>query len=144
MDIEALVRSYLVAGDAGDEEAVAALLEDDVVTHAPGGAVIRGVDATVGTWRAARAGLSDLRHEVVDVLVSGDGDAAAVRVEVSGRHTGSFLGVAPTGAQVRVDQALFVRVAERRIAEMWEVVDTGRGMQQLGVLGNQQLSPGSG
>ena len=47
MDIEALVRSYLVAGDAGDEEAVAALLDDDVVTHAPGGAVIRGVDATV-------------------------------------------------------------------------------------------------
>ena len=99
-------------------------------------------DATIATWRAARAGLSDLRHEALDAVVTGD--AAAVRVEVSGRHTGDFLGVAPTGAPIRVDQALFVRVEDGRIVEMWEVVDTGSGMQQLGVLGEQQLSPGAG
>ena len=47
-------------------------------------------------------------------------------------HNGPFLGVEATGARVDVDQALFVRVEAGRIAEMWEVVDTGSGLRQIG------------
>jgi predicted ester cyclase len=54
-------------------------------------------------------------------------------------HTGTFLGVPPTGATVEVDQALFARIENGRIDELWEIVDTGSGLRQLGVLGDQAL-----
>ena len=68
---------------------------------------------------------------------------AAARIRVSGVHNGRFLGVEPTGVRVDVDQALFIRVESHRIAEMWEVVDTGSGLRQIGVIGGQALSPGA-
>ena len=140
MDAETVVRSYLTAGDAGAECTLAELVAKDVVTHAPGRVTITGREATIATWRAARGGLSQLSHRVMEMVTRGD--TVAVRVEVSGLHTGTFLGVPPTGARVTVDQALFIRLEEGRIVEMWEIVDTAAGLQQLGALGPRQLSPG--
>jgi ketosteroid isomerase-like protein len=62
---------------------------------------------------------------------------------VAGTHDGAFLGIDPTGRPVTVDQALFVRVIDGRIAELWEVTDTGQALRQLGrVPDDQPLSPG--
>jgi predicted ester cyclase len=60
-------------------------------------------------------------------------------VLVTGVHTGTFLGIPPTGRRIEVDQALFARVERGRIGELWEIVDTGSGLRQLGVLGNQAI-----
>lgn len=135
------LRAYLVAGDAGDDTGLREHLAVDVVTHAPGGVTLTGVEAQVQAWASARSGLGGLKHEVVDVVTSGDRAAALVRV--TGKHDGRFLGIEPTGAEVSVDQAIFVRCVNGQIQEMWEVVDTGVGLQQLGAIGDQALSPGS-
>lgn len=137
---EHLLRQYVHAGDDRDFSELEPLLASDVLTHSPGGVEIVGVEGQITAWIAAHEGLDDLRHEIRGVLAQGE--TAAARIRVSGTHNGSFLGVAPTGAHISVDQALFVRVRAGRIAEMWEVVDTGSGLRQLGVLGDQILSPG--
>lgn len=135
-----MIAEYLAAGDAGDEATLRELVEEQILTHTPGGGVVRGVADLLQTWAAARRGLAELRHEVVAEVRSGD--VVAVRVRVSGVHDGPFLGVAATGQRVVVDQALFARVAGGRIAEMWEIVDTGSGLRQLGVLpAGQPLGP---
>ncbi|WP_336922330.1 ester cyclase [Aquipuribacter sp. SD81] len=139
-DGEHLLRTYLAAGDARDWGALDDVLADDVVTRSPGGSVLHGRAAAVEAWRAGHAGLSRLRHDVLTVVAAGDHVAA--RVLVTGHHTGRFLGVEPTGARVAVDQAVFARIALGRVAEVWEVVDTGSGLQQLGVLGARPLAPG--
>lgn len=136
-----VVAAYLAAGDRGDWDQMQACLADDVVTHSPGAAVSVGIEAQRAASAAARRGLHGLRHDVQSVLVSGE--AVAVRIVVTGVHVGPFLGIPATGAGIRVDQALFVRFRSRRIAEIWEIVDTGTGLQQLGVLVKQPLSPGS-
>ena len=46
------------------------------------------------------------------------------------------MGIPATGREVEVDQALFARLKEGRISEMWEIVDTGTFLRQLGVLGD--------
>lgn len=138
---EHLLRQYVDAGDARDFSQLERLLAPDVLTHSPGGVEMVGIDDQTATWIAAHRGLDDLKHEICDVLAQDD--TAAARIRVSGTHNGLFLGIAPTGARVVVDQALFVRVKSGRIAEMWEVVDTGSGLRQLGVLGDQHLSPGA-
>ncbi len=137
-----VLRQYLVAGDSRDFTKLEGLLATGLITHSPGDVKTVGLDSQIAAWTAAHQGLDDLRHEILGVVREGE-TAAAARVRVSGTHNGPFLGIEPTGAQIEVDQALFVRVAGGRIAEIWEVVDTGSGLRQLGVLGDQTLSPGA-
>lgn len=134
---EDALRSYLAAGDARHFDEFARMLDDDVVVHSPGGITSVGISAQAATWQAAHAGLGDLRHTVEQLLVAGD--AVAARVTVSGDHIGAFLGIQPSGNRLQVPQALFARVDAGRIQELWEVVDTGNGLRQLGALAHQSL-----
>ncbi|MEZ5226673.1 MAG: ester cyclase [Acidimicrobiales bacterium] len=138
---ETLIEAYVAAGDAADFDAFEHLFSADVVTHTPGDATVHGIAGQIEAWQAAHRGLDRLSHAVMAVV--GSDVEAAARLRVSGVHTGNFLGVEPTGNQIEVDQALFIRVADGKIAEIWEVVDTSAGLRQLGVLGDQALSPGS-
>lgn len=136
-EVASLLVAYVEAGDSKAYEALGDVLTRDIVTHTAGGSTLIGVDAQVSTWRTAHQGLSQLRHDVVDV-VEGSGVVAG-RVLVTGVHTGTFLGIPPTGRRIEVDQALFARVDGGRICELWEIVDTGSGLRQLGVLGDQAI-----
>lgn len=139
-DAERLLRHYIDAGDGAEYARFDRILHPDVVTHSPGDVTTRGVDSQIAAWTAAHQGLDGLLHEIRAVV--GSGDVAAARIRVTGDHRGRFLGVEPTGVRVEVDQALFIRVESSRIVEMWEVVDTGSGLRQLGLLGDQDLVPG--
>ena len=136
-DHASLLVAYLEAGDSEAYEALGDVLTPDIVTHTAGGSTLIGVDAQASTWRTAHQGLSQLRHHVVDV-VDGSGVVAG-RVLVTGVHTGTFLGIPPTGRRIEVDQALVARVERGRIGELSEIVDTGSGLRQLGVLGDQAI-----
>jgi predicted ester cyclase len=137
-----VVRGYLACGDAGTLDALGHWLHDDVVVHpAGGGPTYVGVPEAALTWAEAHEGLSSLRHEVHDVVVQGD--LVAARVRACGTHDGVFLGIDPTGREVAVDQAVFARLVDGRIVELWEVTDTGQGLRQLGRLDDQPLGPGS-
>lgn len=140
-EAERLLREYVRAGDSGDYPMLRQLLHADVVTHSPGDATVHGVDGQIAAWKAAHAGLGQLIHEIRAVV--GSGNTAAARARVHGVHRGRFLGVEPTGARVDVDQAIFVKVETSQIVEMWEIVDTGSGLRQLGILDDQALSPGT-
>ncbi|MGY1809211.1 ester cyclase [Blastococcus sp. SYSU D00669] len=79
------------------------------------------------------ASFSDVRMEVVTVLV--DGDRVVGRFRCSGTHTGPWLGHAPTGRRFRrIDEVYFFRVDDGRIVEAWGLEDTLRRMRQLGLL----------
>jgi predicted ester cyclase len=136
-DHASLLVAYLEAGDSQAYEALRDVLTPDIVTHTAGGSKLIGIDAHASTWRTAHQGLSRLRHRLIDE-VDGSGVVAG-RVLVTGVHTGTFLGIPPTGRRIEVDQALFARVERGRIGELWEIVDTGSGLRQLGVLGNQAI-----
>jgi predicted ester cyclase len=136
-----VLRGYLACGDAGTLDDLATWLHDDVVVHpAGGGAAYAGVPEMALTWAEAHEGLTSLRHEVLDVVVQGE--VVAARIRASGTHEGVFLGLEATGRTVEVDQALFARVVEGRIVEVWEITDTGLALQQLGRLDDQPLTPG--
>lgn len=137
---EELLRAYLLAGDNDDEVELRRVLDPDVVTYSPGGQTLRGVDEALRSWKAAHRGLDELRHDIEAVV--GSAQSVAGRVRVSGVHNGSFLGVPPTGRHIEVDQALFLRAERSTIVELWEIVDTGSGLRQLGLLPGQALAPG--
>ena len=124
-----LVRRYyeLVAGDlAGIEEVVTA----DFVDHhfppdTPGGpqGVRRFFTQVIPTF------FSDLRIEI-DFLLA-EGDRVDCHFVALFKHTGEFAGVAPKGNQLRVPAISTFRIAGGKLAEAWEIYDSGDMLRQM-------------
>ena len=118
---QTVVFRWLAAGDAGDLGAFDELLHPDVVIHAPAGLSTAGVDEEKAVWRDALAAMPDLRHEVQEVVVEGDVEMA--RVVVTGTMAAGFAGVAGTGRDFRIDQAVITHLRDGRVVEAWEIAD---------------------
>jgi predicted ester cyclase len=71
---------------------------------------------------ALLAGFSDYHGEIVEILA--EGDKVVVRTQWSGTQDGPFLGLPPSGNKVRFSTADFFRVADGKLVEHWDVVDS--------------------
>ena len=90
-----------------DLDAFAELLDDQYVNHnryAP------GKDGSVAIFAAFLAAFEDFRVEVNDIVDAGQ--TLVGRYTYRGRHTGTFIGVPPSGAQI-----------ERHSIDIWRVRD---------------------
>jgi predicted ester cyclase len=72
-------------------------------------------------------------HEEVVELVS-EGHTVAGRFRCSGTHLGEFLGEAPTGKRMEVEEVFFLRVEDGRFVDFWGLEDSLGRMRQLGLL----------
>lgn len=48
-----------------------------------------------------------------------EGDRAVLRLRFTGKHTGDFLGIAPTGRDVDVEQSHIYRIENGKVVEHW-------------------------
>lgn len=71
-------------------------------------------------------------HMRIDHLVV-EGDHAAYRIHHRVKHTGTFLGIAPTGKEISIVLSYFARFEGDKIAELWSMWDTLVLLRQLGV-----------
>jgi predicted ester cyclase len=128
-DSSLLVRLF-AAGDAGDLDAFAQYLHDDVVVHAPAGLSTVGLESERESWRKARSAMPGLHHQFIDVFSISTAEAA--RCVVTGTMRGSYGGFSSGGHSFRLDQAVFAYVRDGKITELWEIVDTAVLREQLG------------
>ena len=128
-DRESLLEQLFAAGDTGDLERFGALLHDDVTIHAPMGLSTTGLDAERESWRRDRLAMPDLKHEFQVVLR--DGSIESARCIVTGTMNGEYGRIRAVNAPFRIDQALFARIRDGKIEELWEIVDTESLLQQL-------------
>jgi predicted ester cyclase len=82
--------------------------------------------------RQLMTAFSDLTVDVDDMIV--DGDTVAARLTLSGRHTGTFAGVEPTGRSVQWCSMRWYEVHAGRVVETWAMQDRLGLLQQLGAL----------
>ena len=129
-DRESWLHQWFAAGDGGDVDAFDDLLHTDVVVHAPLGLSTDSREAEKEVWRGSREAVAALRHDIVDLVVSGS--TLAARVVVTGVHQGDALGLPASGEPLRIDQAVFVHLREGKAAEIWEIADTAALLRQLG------------
>lgn len=116
-----MVRRMVEAINEGEEaEAVDVLF-------APGAA--RRVKPLFAEFRRA---FPDWREEVVELVA--DEDAVAGRFRCSGTHLGEFLGEAPTGRRMEVEEVFFLRAEGGRFVDFWALEDSLGRMRQLGLL----------
>ena len=123
-----LLRELFLAGDAGHLERFHELLHDDVIVHAPFGLSTVGLEAETASWQRALTAMSELHHDFQAVVI--DGEMESARCVVTGTLRGTYGGVSSNGRSFAVDQALFARIRDGKIAELWEIVDTDSVLQQ--------------
>jgi steroid delta-isomerase-like uncharacterized protein len=126
-----VVRFYEELWNRGDYDAADELVAADYVRHdlrpgdAPPGPA--GQKAVAQRFRSA---FPDVRLEV-EALVA-ERDLVVARWTMSGTHQGSWGDVKPTGRRVRFSGVNFFRIADGKIAEIWNLRDDLGLREQVG------------
>jgi steroid delta-isomerase-like uncharacterized protein len=132
MDHAKTMRSTYERINAGDIAGFGDLVADDFVEH-QGMPAVPTKEGTLEFFRALLAAFPDWRMNVEDLIAGGD--KAVARVTVTGTHKGEFMGVPPTGTQVKVELIDIMRFdGAGLVREHWGVADMLSLMQQLGVV----------
>ncbi|WP_170198359.1 ester cyclase [Streptomyces chryseus] len=92
--------------------------------------------------REGREGLKDRMTMLVEGLaptfsiddIIAEGDRVVVRWTISATHSGTFLGIPPTGRSCRFAGIDIFRLDDGRLVEHWHVVDQLSMLQQLELL----------
>ncbi|MEV4433502.1 ester cyclase [Streptomyces sp. NPDC049555] len=92
----------------------------------------------VTDWRDAFDFRFDLHEELAE------GDRVAVRWTWQGSHQGDFMGLQPTGQEVRMAGTTVFRLEDGRIAEGWWTYDLLGLLRQLGGVSLQRHVPAEG
>ena len=79
-----------------------------------------------------RSAFPDWQEETVRFVA--EGDTVAGRFKCSGTHRGEFLGEAPTGKRMEVEEVFFLRAEEGRFVEFWVLEDSMGRLRQLGLI----------
>src|ERR687892_1932183 len=79
-----------------------------------------------------RSAFPDWREEIVELVA--EDDTVAGRFKCSGTHRGEFLGDAPTGKRMEVEEVFFLWVEDGKFVDFWALEDRLGRMRQLGLL----------
>jgi predicted ester cyclase len=124
---------------ACDDAGLAEVTAVDVVQRGKRPGEADGIEGVRRTMHWLATVFSDQRWEIHEVV--GDGDTVAVHATHHGRHTGSFMGIEPTGRQVAYQYVHFLRFRDGKAVEHWSIRDDMTLMRQLGVLPSPSGTP---
>ena len=129
---EAVVRRfYEQMNNERKNELAPELFTDDHVMHDPQVPAGKGPQGMADVVKVYQDGVDG--HWGIEDIFSTD-DKVVVRWTGSGTHVGEVNGIPPTGKKISVDAITIHRMANGKIAESWEVLDTLGFLQQLGVV----------
>jgi steroid delta-isomerase-like uncharacterized protein len=72
-------------------------------------------------------------HLTLEDLIA-EGDRVVFRITLRGTHSGTLMGVPPTGKRVTISAIDIARLADGKIVEHWGQMDTFGLLQQLGAI----------
>jgi predicted ester cyclase len=127
-----ILRDFHAAWSRADYETLRQLLAPDCINYNLVTGEQRGIDFELEACRIWHAGFSDVNVRIQQILEKED--RVVVHWQLASRHTGEFMGIAPTQKFVTVPGIEINRVADGRIAEIWRLSDGLSVMQQLGAM----------
>jgi predicted ester cyclase len=128
-----VVREYIDrVTNRGEIDAIAEYVTHDFIEHSPPPGLPPGIAGARALVEVFRLGFEDYRFEIEELV--GYDDRVLVRGWGAGRHVAPFLGIAPTGRDVRYRAAHVFLVRDGRLAARWAYPDTLGLLQQLGAL----------
>ncbi|MGH2614378.1 MAG: ester cyclase [Thermomicrobiales bacterium] len=134
----AIAEAYFAAFNAGDADALGALLAPD---YRHEGALVNEQDREIHMerLRTNRAAFPDGHYELSDSFANGD--LVAIRHVFTGTLQGPYAGVEPAGQPVAVRGVHIHRIACGQIVETWNSGDALGLLRQIGALPSPGASP---
>jgi predicted ester cyclase len=131
---KAFVRRWLRDVDTGDVGVVEKYVSRSYVDHNPPPFPIEGIgfEGAKQAFEYALGAFSDFHHEVEDQYA--DGDRVITRITAYGKHTGEFLGIPPTGKDVKMEGIAIHRIVDGQLVEHWAQIDAAGLLMQLGAI----------
>ena len=105
-------------------------LTSDFVDHAAMPGDLPGLEGVQSRFSAWQAAFEDAAEE--DVKMIGEGDFVAVLYNLHARHTGEYLGIAPTNRQLTIPGIEMLRFRDGKISEHWGIYDFLTTAEQIG------------
>jgi predicted ester cyclase len=124
-------RFYAEVVGGGDYSNLDSFVAADYVDRNAAEESSRGPDVVRAHLEAIRTTLPDFTIEIEDIFA--EGDHIITRVTGRGTHLGEWMGIKPTGREVRLKGINIDRVDRGRIAEHWGEADTIGMLMQMGV-----------
>ena len=121
---------YRSVWDEEQTEAIPRLFAETYVNHAGARGTLKGPDGILANYRSLKDAFPDVAFTLD--LVLGEGNRVCAYYTMTGTHEGTFMGIAPTGAKVKVPGIGIYEVKDGMIAESWVVRDSLVLLRQLG------------
>lgn len=104
--------------EEGNLESFEALMDKDFINHSAPEGADNGAGGMIYTFNSIlRPALSDLKVIIHSQVA--ENDLVTTRKSITGRHTGHFLGIAPTGIEVSIDVIDIVKIRDGKYFEHW-------------------------
>ncbi len=123
-------RFYTEVVDGGDYSNLESFVAPDYVDHNAAESS-RGPEVVRTHLEAIRTTLPDFAIQIEDIFA--EGDYVITRVTGRGTHLGEWMGIKPTGREVRLKGINIDRIKSGRIVEHWGEADTVGMLIQMGV-----------
>lgn len=127
-----IVRRYQEIYNSNALDRLVEVVSEDLLTPKIMPGIPHGMEGAKAAHQIMLAGFSDYQT-VIDDLIA-EGDKVAARITMSGTHTGSFMGILPTGKFISFTGMYIARIADGKIAEHWGEEDGVSLLQQLEAL----------
>lgn len=133
-----LMRTAFSALSRKDLDACVRFLTTDFIINIAGTPhQMRGKRAWRRNTEALLSAFPDVQIDVQDMIAAHD--KVAVRLRLTGTHTGEFLGKQPTGRRIDYQSNELYRIADGKIAEEWICSDMLTLMTQIEVVPARHL-----
>jgi predicted ester cyclase len=129
---KAIVRRYQEIYNSNALDALHEVVAEDLLTPKIMPGIPSGIEGAKVAHQMMLAGFPDYQT-VIEELIA-EGDKVVARITMSGTHTGSFMGIAPTGKHVEFTGISIARIANGKIVDHWGEEDGVSLLAQLGVL----------
>ncbi len=127
-----LLQSHLDDWNRGNWEGVYSLYAEDFVDHNPKPGQAPGKEGLRQSMGRYFEAFPD--SQIIPGLLVAEGDLVADTGFMTGTHTGTILGIPPTGKKVKIAFLDIHRFKDGKIVEGWHLEDSLGILQQIGAL----------
>ncbi|MEK7253675.1 MAG: ester cyclase, partial [Bacteroidota bacterium] len=91
----------------------------------------KGVQNAIGLYKQFAEGIPDFKLNITDIAPAGN-NKYLLRLDITGTHTGTFMGIPPTGKAIRFTDSDLVEVNAEGKAISHAITNTGEPLVQIG------------
>jgi steroid delta-isomerase-like uncharacterized protein len=128
---KSVVQNMLLAFEKGDTKNLDKFFASNWVNHDPSLPPMQGLEGAkqlIDLWSA----FSERKVTIEDTIA--EGDKVATRFTMSGKHTGTMMGIAPTGKSIHISASGIFRIVEGKLTDNWVNFDALGLLQQIGAV----------